>query len=45
LTAKLGNLRFGQLINTTLASPMSDLKMFLTDKSIEDLWILITWGK
>lgn len=45
LASKLGNLRFGQLTKTVLATPTSELKMFLTDRSIEDLWILVTWGK
>jgi hypothetical protein len=45
LEAKQGNLRFGQLKPETLATPTSERKLYLTRQSLEDLLLLITWGK
>lgn len=43
LNKTLGNLMYSQLTKITLASPTSELTMFLTDRTIENLWLAITW--
>jgi hypothetical protein len=45
LTGTLGELRFSDLTKHKLTSPLSTIKLFLTEPSIEDLWILLAWGR
>jgi hypothetical protein len=40
-----GNLLVGKLINTPLPTkPADTLKLFFDDKTMEDLWIAVTWS-
>ena len=44
--AALDNLLVGKLTNIGLpSSPVSEVKFFLEDREIGDLWVAVTWGK
>lgn len=44
--AALGNLLVGKLTQIGLpSSPVSEVKFFLADREIGDLWVAVTWGK
>jgi len=44
--AALGNLLVGKLTKIGLpSSPVSEVKFFLEDREIGDLWVAVTWGK
>jgi len=44
--AGLANLLVGKLTNIGLpSSPVSELKFYLEDREIGDLWVAVTWGK
>jgi hypothetical protein len=44
--AALGNLLVGKLTNIGLpSSPVSEVKFFLKDREIGDLWVAVTWGE
>jgi len=44
--AALGNLLVGKLTQTALpSSPVAEVKLFLDDNQIGDLWVAVTWGK
>ncbi|WP_154178105.1 insecticidal toxin protein [Larkinella terrae] len=45
LAAKQGNLRFGVIDPAALPTPTSELKLYLTQKTIDDLLLLVSWGK
>ena len=41
----LGGLLIGKLANVPLpAAPVGELQLFFDDRSLEDLWLAITWG-
>ena len=40
-----GGLLIGKLDNVSLpAAPVGDFKLFFDDRSLDDLWVAITWG-
>lgn len=42
----LDNLLVGKLTNIGLpSSPVSEVKFFLENREIGDLWVAVTWGK
>jgi hypothetical protein len=41
----LGNLKAGKLPDGAITSPVGNLKLYLKDKTITDLWLALTWGK
>lgn len=42
----LGNLLVGKLSNIAVpTNPVGELKLFFDDKTMEDLWITVTWSK
>jgi hypothetical protein len=43
--SSLGNLKTGKLPNGAITSPVGNLKLYLKDKTIADLWLELTWGK
>ena len=44
--AALGGMMVGQLAAASLpSSPSGELKFFLEDKELADVWIAVTWGK
>jgi hypothetical protein len=45
LTASLGDLRAGKLTDGTLAKPTDTLTLYLDNKSLENLWVALAWGK
>lgn len=45
LATSLGNLRRGGLVNNKPQSPKGTFTLYFDDKSMEDLWLALEWGK